>query len=318
MIDEQYLLANPIAPDNYSDKLKNLKALMSGGGTSSEFSEYDTPELNAVFSGVDQQSQLNTALADAQGQLTGAIGVLTSSLGQIKSVSIPNKFSKISGSGPKGGIIAQLISLIMSFIPLPIRMVYVGKGLMEASTGLAVSIDGLGKSIALAGKDIWLLFITIGSLISKYFLCILSFLISTTIGCFLVHGITFCISVSLLTFPLSAYVINQSIGIDISPMIATMFESMHEMDNHLFAYTNVNLLRWPKSIEKICYTCFGKHVKMKDILADVWTIKSIGDMIAYDFSVRMPEYMKRGKPFGIAAGKSMDKASGPTEDLFKR
>ena len=132
------------------------------------------------------------------------------------------------------------------------------------------------------------------------------------------HFITFFTSVVFLIFPLSVYVIKESTGFDIGPFVDEVLEKMDEVDDQMAVYTNVNLMKWPKSINLVCYTCFGKRVKLKDILADVMAIKTIGDIISYDFSVRMPGYMKRGRPFGIAAGKSFDKASGPAGDLFRK
>jgi hypothetical protein len=314
MIDADVL--NSKSPRESYDPLKDLKALSSSSNLASDMSEYVNNPLGLET--ISQQTQLAKDQLAAEKMMSSAIGGISAEFDKIKSVEVKNTFKKIVGDSPKGGIIAKLISLILSFVTLPVRITMIAKGLGESATSIALGSEGLGKSFKLAGQDIWALLVTIGTIISKYFLCLLSFIIGTIIGCFFVHFITFFTSVVFLIFPLSVYVIKESTGFDIGPFVDEVLEKMDEVDDQMAVYTNVNLMKWPKSINLVCYTCFGKRVKLKDILADVMAIKTIGDIISYDFSVRMPGYMKRGRPFGIAAGKSFDKAAGPAGDLFRK
>ena len=57
-----------------------------------------------------------------------------------------------------------------------------------------------------------------------------------------------------------------------------------------------------------CYSCFGKRVKLRDILADVGVIQDIGNMISNDFNNVMPRYMKPSVPLGKSSLNSLDKA----------
>ena len=314
MIDEDVL--NSKSKQEFDDALKNLKTFASNAKTLSDMSEYTKNPLD--FESISQQTQLAKDQLAAEKMMSSAISGISAEFGKIKSVSVKNTFKKIAGDSPKGGLIAKLISLILSFVTLPVRITMVGKALGESAASIALGAEGLGKSFKLASQDIWALLVTIGTIISKYFLCFLSFIIGTIIGCFFVHIITFFTSVVFLIFPLGVYIVKESTGFDIGPFVDKVLEKIDEADDQMAVYTNVNLMKWPKSINLVCYTCFGKRVKLKDILADVMAIKTIGDIISYDFSVRMPGYMKRGRPFGIAAGKSFNKASGPTGDLFRK
>lgn len=291
--------------DKAIDDLNNIKTVLSSAKLSSDFSSY----ANDLDVGASAQSELNSALNNAQGQMNAAISGLSGSLNKIKNVNTAKAFNAINGAGIKGGIITQLISLIMGIITLPVRFAFMAKGIAEGSAALAMSVDGLGKSVALAGKDLWILLITIISLISKYILCIISFTITTVFGCAMVHSITFILSVVFLIFPLTAFFVEKFTGYDLNPVFDKMFEMMHQLDDQIAVYTRVNLMRWPKPIELICYTCFGMPVALKDVLVDVWSIKTVGDMIAYDFSIKMPQYMKRGAPLAKAADKSINKAT---------
>ena len=64
-------------------------------------------------------------------------------------------------------------------------------------------------------------------------------------------------------------------------------------------------IQWPKEIQLYCYSCFGEVVKVRDVLTDVGVLTDIGDMISYDFNIRMPNYMKPAKPLGKLAQKTV-------------
>ena len=304
MIDESYLQDQSNRFNQISDRFNNIGTMLSGAPSSMNFSSY-VPSADDI--GNDAQNQLNSALNSANSALDGALGKLANAAGSMQSVKTPTGGKKINGNGPSGGIIAKLIALIMGIIELPMRFTYMSIGLAEGSIALALSMEGLGQSIALAGEDFWYLIVAIAIVIWKYTLCVISFIISTVAGCFMVHVITFAISVLFLIFPISAFVFEIVSGIDISPQIELAFEKMHEVDHQMAAYTGMYLMQWPDTINTFCYTCFGTPVKMKDVITDVWAIKSAGDMISYDFSVRMPQYMKEAAPFAKAADDAMNK-----------
>lgn len=282
--------------DKFQDKLS---------GAASSMADFAP---NGDIIGADQQSKLDSAMSNADGVMNRGLDKFDSQMSKVQNVSYSTDVDKIAGKGPTGGLIKQLIGLILGIIKLPVRLARIAEGLTTGTMALGMSVEGLGLSVGLAAEDLWLLIVTIASLIVKYFLCILSFTITTIAGCILVHAITFTLSVMFLIFPLSAYVIEMLIGYDMTPEIDLMFERMHEIDDLQATYTKVNLLRWPYPIELFCYTCFGKPVKLKDVLVDVWAIKSVGDIISYDFSVRMPGYMKVATPMAKASGRAFDKA----------
>lgn len=283
--------------DDFQNKVTSVSKSMTDGGF--------TPHLDV---GADQQSQLNSAMLEADEFMNSGLDKFDAQMGRVQNVSYSTNVDKIAGNGPTGSIIKQLISLILGIVKLPVRLARIGEGLTKSSMALGLSVGGLGQSVALAAEDLWILIVTIASLIVKYFLCILSFTITTIAGCLVIHIITFVLSVLYLIFPLTAYVVEMASGYDLTPHIDYAFERMHEYDDNQAIYTRVNLMRWPFLIELFCYTCFGKPVKLKDVLVDVWAIKSVGDLISYDFSVRMPGYMKAGAPLARSAGNAFDKA----------
>jgi len=205
-------------------------------------------------------------------------------------IDIDNK--DIKGAGPKGSRISKLIQLILSIVKLPKRFLFLSKSIAEATAALTVSIDGIGKSVALGIRDIYMLIIAILNIIFKYFLCILSFTITTIAGCSFVHIITFIVLLVKLGVLYAADFIEWYIGVALTDMIEDAF----------------GYVQWPEPINTICYSCFGKKVKLRDILTDVRVIEDIGNMITYDFNKRMPRYMRPGIPLGRAAMKSLDKA----------
>jgi len=305
MIDESYLQDQSTQFKQISDKFNNIGTMLSGAPSSMNFSSY-VPSADDL--GNDAQNQLNNALNSANDALDGALGKLSDAAGSMMSIKKPNVGKDIDGNGPSGGIIAKLVALIVGIVELPMRFAYLGMGLAEGTIALALSMEGLGQSIALAGEDFWYLIVAIAIVIWKYTLCAISFIISTVAGCFMVHVFTFAVSVLFLIFPISAFVFEIATGIDISPQIELAFEKMHEADHQMAAYTGMYLMQWPDTINTFCYTCFGTPVKMKDVITDVWAIKSAGDMISYDFSVRMPQYMKEATPFAKSADESINKA----------
>lgn len=199
----------------------------------------------------------------------------------------------IKGNGPKGSKISKLIQLILSIVKLPKRFAYLFKSLGEATAAFTLGIGGIVQSTALGIKDIYMLIIAILNIIFKYFLCIVSFVVTTMAGCSLLHVITFTFIMVKIAIMYMVDFINDTFKYDFTETVEEVF----------------NYIRWPEPINTICYSCFGKKVKLRDILVDVNVIQDIGNTISYDFNNRMPRYMKPSIPLGKAAMKSLNKAT---------
>jgi hypothetical protein len=201
--------------------------------------------------------------------------------------------SKIAGSGPKGGILKQLISLIIGILEIPMRFGYLFKSLTYSAGAFGLGIGGLTKSFALGTKDLYLLCITIFKLILKYFLCIFSFTITTMYGgCFLIHIISFFFAMLHLFVVFIVDKLHDYIGVDLSEIVERA----------------ESYIKWPSPIRLLCYTCFGKPVKIRNVLTDVGVFEDIGSKISHDFNNVMPRYMKPSIPLGRVALKNLEKA----------
>ena len=304
MITEDSLNTN-IGPQ-FEDNLKSLKA--STGLASANYGGYmptkdigkDIADKANSLGGLllsEKDKLLNTAL-NGLGGLSGKLAFKMPNFGG----------SKVKEEEDDDSIIKQLIKLIMGIIRLPLRFMSMSQALINGTVALATGIDGLAKSAILGTKDIITLVIAIIKIVAKYFTCILSFIITTLAGCFLIHGITFIFCVLYLIFPVTAYFLEMVSGYDMMPDVDAMFEILGEADDQLGQYTGgIYALKWPDAIRNICYTCFGQKVKLRDVLIDVEIIKDIGDMIMRDFTQVMPSYLKTSIPFGRAAMQHLDK-----------
>jgi hypothetical protein len=217
------------------------------------------------------------------------------------------------GDAPRGDdddddIFTQLIRIIMSVIKLPIRFKNMFDALMNASEAVAQSVDGLGKSVELLAKDFTKLILAILSIVFKYSLCILSFVITTIGGCFLVHIITFACYVLYLIFPLTAYFFKLVTSVDIMPLIDYMFEALSKSDDQLYDLVGIHVTKWPDTINRICYTCFGKKVKWREVSADLGALSDLGDLINFDVNQKIPHYLRNAIPPGRRALSNMDAA----------
>jgi hypothetical protein len=283
----------------------NLKGLKTSKPVSSKYGNYDSSKSSsdALLSGIDA-NKLN------------AEALMSKVLAGFSGLRVPSSAFKTPKFGPeeKGDdddddIITQLIKIIMGVIKLPVRFGHMFQALMDSTTALASSVDGLGKSVELGTRDIITLLSALAGFIFKYWLCILSFIITTIFGCALVHVVSLAFSTLYLIFPLSAYVVAKMTGgFDIMPMVDAMFVKLHEADDQLAQITGVNVMKWPELINKYCYTCFGKPIKFRDVITDVDAITEIGNMISYDFTKKMPRYMRPGIPPGKSALRHLDYA----------
>lgn len=280
---------------NFADKfnLNNYKTLLSSVKAPS-FSSISNPEIisNESLSSFGKSLNEKIPSLDDGKLLDNVIAGFASAFSGMKSVGFNVNNSKINGDDGSGSIIRDLINLILGIIELPIRFGYLFKSGLEASGALALGIGGLTQSVALGTKDLYMLIIAIIKIIIKYFSCILSFTITTLGGCALIHPVTlfFVMIYLFVTFILD--IIKDKTGFDLTPS----FDAMAEY------------VQWPSFIQMFCYSCFGKKVKLRDILADVGIIKEIGDMISNDFNNVMPRYMKPSMPLGKASLDSLDKA----------
>jgi hypothetical protein len=109
-----------------------------------------------------------------------------------------------------------------------------------------------------------------------------------------------------LIFPLTAYFIWIFTGFDLMPFIDSFFEMIDHGDDQFAKWSGFNTTKWPKAVHKWCYTCFFQEVKMKDVLKDVMIVKDIGDLITYDFNMRMPTYFRPANRHGAIAKRNFD------------
>jgi len=273
-----------------------------------------TKKLKTILSSL-QTSQLNqtpfTEIINSKNELTKLFnpdsklfnldadnmskGLVNGALSQFKNVGkVSVKIDKrdIKGDGPKGSKIRQLIQLIMGILKLPKRFMYLFKSFGEATGAMTLGMGGLFKSAALGAKDIYLLIIAILNIVFKYTLCIISFTVTTIAGCSLLHVITFTFVMIKVAIMYMVELIDRYLKIDFTDIVDAVFE----------------YIKWPEPINTICYSCFGKKVRLRDIISDVGVISDVGNIISQDFKVRMPRYMRPSIPLGKSALKDLDKA----------
>jgi len=284
------------ALNNISNQYGGFKALLSDAKTQrfSSLSSQQTPDINSMkdgISGILNPGALSGKM-NAEQIMDNVVSGFASTFEKAAPFQVKINNSKINGKDSGGGLLKQLLRLIMGIVELPRRFGYLFKSMTAASGALGVGIDGIFKSVKLGAKDIYLLIVAIVNIIVKYFLCILSFIITTIGGCILVHPITMFFVVMYVFCIYLADLLNQFTGIDITFLIDNV----------------ADVIKWPDTINTVCYTCFGKRVKLRDILADVGVIEHIGNKISHDFSITMPRYMKPAKPLGKIALKDLDKA----------
>lgn len=288
-----------------ADSINKLKTAISS--IQSKYSSFNPSNVaNSTKDGLNKIVSESASMALSGKDIIDRI--ISGFAAAVSSVKFGLPDAKSSDGNDGGSGIPMLIKIILGIIQLPVRFAYFSAGLAEGAAALAMSLDGLGKSVSLGVKDIFILIMAIFNLIFKYFLCILSFTITTMGGCFFIHVVTFTLYVVLLVFPLTAYFVEQSTGYDLNPFFDAGFEMMAETDEQQAKMTGIYLTRWPEPISMVCYTCFGKKVKLREVITDFAAIQEIGDMVTNDFTNVMPDYLKTGKPIGEDALKNLDKA----------
>lgn len=262
-----------------------------GGETQSDSGILETNQATNVFGilNSNKPSMDSTAMLDS---VLGGFSSTIASIGKgiIGGFKINN--SKINGDVSTGGKLKQLIDLILKVVKLPVRMIDMSKSIAYAGASLGLGLAGLGQSFALGTKDLYILLFAILKIIFKYWYCIISFWITTLGGCIFIHVISLFFVILHLCIMYIVDTLNEYIGLDFTLMVDDVFE----------------YIKWPDLIQTVCYTCFGKPVKLREVLTDVGVIEDIGNKISYDFNYHMPRYMKPSIPYGTKSLKSLNKA----------
>ena len=273
---------------------KKLKTILSSLKTKSQLNQTPFTEIINSKNNLTKIFNPDSRLInyDADNMSKGLLNNVLSNFKDVGKVAVKIDKRDIQGNGPKGSKIKQLIQLILNIIKIPKRFMYLFKSFGEATGAMTLGMGGIFKSAALGAKDIYLLIIAMLNIVFKYTLCIISFVITTIAGCSLLHVITFTFVMIKVAIMYMVDLINKYLKIDFTDIVDAIFE----------------YIKWPEPINTICYSCFGKKVRLRDILSDVNVITDIGSMISHDFNVRMPRYMKPGVPLGKLALKDLDKA----------
>jgi hypothetical protein len=276
-----------------SSQSNRVSALISGAKSANFLSFNATPDMESEQNGMDAMLNPDTSGLDTDSMVNRVVGGFANAMsGMGGSFGLKIDNSDIKGNGPGGGLIPQLVQLILDVVELPMRFGYLFISMMEGSAALAVGVGGIVQSTALATKDLGILIVAILNIVFKYFLCIMSFIITTIGGCFIIHIFSLFFVMIYLFVMFIVDLVNETVGLDMTPLV-----------DHLIQY-----IRWPEPIGTICYTCFGKPVKLRDIISDVGVLEDIGNMISYDFTNSMPRYMSPAIPIGNDAMKNLDKA----------
>ena len=275
-----------------SNQYTDFKTLLSNAKTPN-FSAFEsvTPDINSAKDGISGLLKPDTSGLDTDSLINSVLNTFASGMSEVGSFKLNVRSSNEDGK-VDGSPLAQLLKLILEIVELPLRFGYMAGALSTGTVSLVVGVEGLAKSFALGAKDIYLLIIAILKIVFKYFLCILSFILSTFGGCFFIHLITLFFTMIYLFIMYLVDLIHKYIGIDFSEMIDQV----------------VDYLSWPEIIQIFCYSCFGQKVQLREVIADVSVLSDIGDMISYDFNITMPRYMKPSTPIGNVALDLLDKA----------
>jgi hypothetical protein len=254
-----------------------------------EIKSNNTNIIDFMNQNQNQLSDTDTIVNNLLGGFASSIGVI--GRGVVNGFKINN--SKIKGDDKKEGILQQLIGLVLGIVTLPVRFFNLFKSVGYAGAALGVGIAGIAKSIKLGTTDIYLLIVVILKMVIKYISCIISFWITTTFGgCLFVHIISLFFIILRLCIMVAVDFFIENLGMDFTFIVDDIFE----------------YIKWPKPIQTLCYTCFGKPVKLSDVFNDVDEIEKAGQTIAFDFNNTMPKYMLPSVPYGTKSLKSLDKA----------
>ena len=280
-----------------SNEFNKFKTTLSGSKPPG-FSILSTSDIDINPANSDLKTLLNPDVSsfDTDALLDNVLGSFASSFSSFgKSGGIKIDRSNVKGKGGSGNIISDLIKLILGIVQLPIRFAFMSKSLIEATGALAMGIGGLTKSVALGTKDLYMLVIAVLKIFFKYLSCIISFTLTTFGGCIAIHPITLFFTMIYLLIMYIVDKIHETFGINLASNV----------DSSVDVILSVGFIKF---FRMYCYTCFGKKVRLNEILSDVQVIQDIGNTISFDFNNTMPRYMKPSIPLGTASMKSLDRA----------
>lgn len=265
-------------------------------------------------------SSVSSSLNNILGLSTGGVSAKLSdalSFGKELGIGVPTKKDvKIDKTPPKtkkpksakGGLIPTIINIVKMTLKLPTRFGNIFQAFQNSFMGLVLGIEGISKSLALGIYDIMMVIYNIFRTILKYFNCIISFIVTLPF-CAMIHLITLFFYLIYLPFPIMALLIRLATGMNFMPYIDYAFELIDYADD-VFADWNglgIHFAKYPPLINRICYTCFGKKVKAKDIFGDISVIGRWGKKTGRDFTVVMPRYMRRSTPYLKRGIKNIEK-----------
>jgi hypothetical protein len=292
--------------DNIVSDFKTAGTMRSYGPYASSSSLKEESNIGGVGSAIsDFANSLDSAANGFGGGLFGNMG---------SSASRGMKSSRSGGAkegSSRGGLIKQLLGIIMGVLSLPMRFMNIFQSLAQSGIALGLGVKGLGESTVLGIKDIFLLIVAIIKVFIKYFKCIVSFTLTTILGgCFIPHIITFLFYILYLIFPITSFLVYSASGFDLDPYIDAGFQSLHDYDDSLVeaGIMPFNVTKWPQFINMFCYMCFFEEVHLKDVLQDVMVVKQIGDLITHDFNVTMPRYLRPASKPAVSAKQHLDAA----------
>lgn len=294
MLSEEELNKLSSISSDFSKFKTTLSSVKAPGFSFVSTSDID---INSAVSDIGKSLNPDVSSLDADSLLDNVLGSFASSFSGIgKSGKILIDNSNVKGKGGTGNIITDLINLLISIAQVPVRFTFMSKSLIEATGSLVLGIGGLTKSVALGTKDLYMLVIAVLKIFFKYLSCIISLVITTTIGgCFLIHPFTLFFTMIYLFIMYIIDKIHETLGINLASNVDESFDMILSIE-------------FIKYINNKCYTCFGKKVRLNEILADVQVIQDIGNTISFDFNNTMPRYMKPSIPLGTASMKSLDRA----------
>jgi len=258
--------------DNDLNGLSSLKAM--GGNMKKLSSSYASAK--SMFDTAGLNDMINSASSMEKGDMEFTGGIELGEAGKFLAGSVSAGGGGNKPNAKSSNLFQDLIDLILGIIQIPERFGHLFMGTIHSTEMLAKGISGFFQSAALGINDIVLMIFAFIKIVAKYWMCILSFIV-TLAPCFVIHIITaicFVIYYWLIYVPIS--------GID--RVLGT--SSMKTVDKAL------SFVWWPKPISMLCYSCFGKPVKLSDILDDIEIFSELGDKMNSDFNVTIPRYMR--------------------------
>jgi len=267
------------------------KGITQGLGTASKSMSSVSTSLGNILNLGNTSAKLSSTLS-----LGKELGLTPPSL---QTTSLDKRLPKQKKIKPmRGGPIPTIIKIVKMALKLPMRFDKVYQAFQNTLMGALFGIEGLTKSFALGIYDILTIFYNISRAVLKYINCIISFIITLPF-CAVIHVITAVFYLIYMPIPIMATLVYLATGFNFMPYVDYIFELIDYADD-IFAEWNglgIHFAKWPPLINRICYTCFGKKVKLSDVFGDIGIIGKSGKKLGRDVSVVMPRYMRRSTPY---------------------